>query len=59
MTQTRPTITAYVACGEARPAFQEALADQMAGFTGSPPPQIIAWLERMKAAQAQMQGEKA
>lgn len=35
----------YVARGEARPAFARALADQMAGFTGSPPPAIRAWLE--------------
>ena len=28
----------YVARGEARPAFQRALAAQLAGFTGSPPP---------------------
>ena len=33
-----PNILAYVARGEARPAFQRALADHMAGFTGSPPP---------------------
>ena len=28
----------YVARGEARPAFRRALADQLAGFTGAPPP---------------------
>lgn len=59
MLDSYPNLTAYVARGEARPAFQKALADQLAGFTGSPPPQIIAWLDQMKAAQAQMQGEKA
>ena len=32
-----PTLAAYVARGEARPAFARALADQMAGFTGTPP----------------------
>jgi glutathione S-transferase len=29
---TFPTLAAYQARGEARPAFQRALADQMAGF---------------------------
>ncbi len=31
-------LAAYMARGIARPAFQRALAAQMAGFTGSPPP---------------------
>lgn len=48
-----PTLAAYVARGEARPAFQRALADQLAGFTGQPPPEFAAWLER------QRQGEPA
>lgn len=30
----------YIARGEARPAFQQALADHMAGFTGEAPPQF-------------------
>ena len=30
-------LAAYVARGEARPAFQRALAAQLAGFTGTPP----------------------
>ncbi|WP_375250108.1 glutathione S-transferase family protein [Sphingomonas sp.] len=42
----QPTLLAYVERGEARPAFARALADQMAGFTGSPPPEIVAWLEQ-------------
>ena len=46
-------LVAYVARGTARPAFQRALADQMAGFTGSPPPEFAAWLEK------QSQGEMA
>jgi glutathione S-transferase len=33
-----PNLVAYVARGEARPAFQRALADQLAGFTGKAPP---------------------
>ncbi len=53
-----PNLTAYVARGQARPAFQKALADQMAGFTGTPSPQIVAWLDQMKASQAELQGEK-
>ena len=52
-----PNLAAYVTRGEARPAFRKALADQMAGFTGSPPPQIVEWLEKTKAAQAELQGE--
>ena len=32
-----PTLTAYVARGEARPAFQRAFDDQLAVFTGTPP----------------------
>lgn len=57
MLTSYPNLAAYVARGEARPAFRKALADQMAGFTGSPPPQIVAWLEKTKAAQAELQGE--
>lgn len=37
-----PTLTEYVARGEARPAFARALADQSAGFTGAPPPTFAA-----------------
>lgn len=58
MLDSYPNLAAYVARGEARPTFQKALADQMAGFTGSPPPQIAVWLEQMKAAQAELEGEK-
>ena len=39
-------LTAYVARGTARPAFKKALAGQLSGFTGSPPPEFAAWLER-------------
>lgn len=34
------TLAGYVARGEARPAFRQALADHMAGFTGESPPQF-------------------
>lgn len=46
-----PVLTSYVARGEARPAFQRALAAQLAGFTGSAPPQFAKWLEQWEAAQ--------
>jgi glutathione S-transferase len=32
-----PNLSAYVARGEARPAYQRAFADQLAVFTGKPP----------------------
>lgn len=32
-----PTLSAYVARGEARPAYQRAFAAQLAVFTGAPP----------------------
>jgi glutathione S-transferase len=32
-----PNVAAYVARGEARPAFRRAFADQLAVFTGKPP----------------------
>lgn len=33
-----PNLADYVARGTRRPAFQQALADHLAGFTGNPPP---------------------
>ena len=33
-----PKLCAYIARGEARPAYQRAFADQLAVFTGAPPP---------------------
>ncbi len=44
-----PNLAAYVARGEARPAFRRALADQIGGFTGSPPPGFAEWEARMNA----------
>jgi glutathione S-transferase len=41
-------LTAYMHRGIARPAFQRALAAQMAGFTGEAPPQFRAWLEKQQ-----------
>ncbi|USU06513.1 glutathione S-transferase family protein [Sphingomonadaceae bacterium OTU29LAMAA1] len=40
-----PNLSAYVARGEARPAFRRALDAQLAGFTGTAPPGIAAWLK--------------
>jgi glutathione S-transferase len=50
-------LTAYMHRGIARPAFQRALADQMAGFTGDPPDWYAAWAEKQK--QLDEEGEKA
>jgi hypothetical protein len=30
----------------------------MAGFTGTPSPQILAWLDQMEATKAELQGER-
>lgn len=46
--EAHPSLAAYVARGEARPAFQRALDAQLQGFTGSPPPGFAAWLEKRK-----------
>lgn len=43
----------YVARGIARPAFQRALADQMAGFTGTEPPGFAAWLAAQQLEEEQ------
>ncbi|OWK29744.1 glutathione S-transferase family protein [Sphingomonas mucosissima] len=45
-----PNLQAYVERGTARPAFERALADQLAGFTGQPPAELRAWLEKMGEA---------
>lgn len=49
-----PTLAAYVARGEARPAFRRALADQLAGFTGSPPPGFAAWIEQRTTSEGEL-----
>jgi len=59
MLASYPNLLTYVARGEARPAFLKALADQMAGFTGEPPPQFAERERRMKAGQAEQEGEAA
>ena len=50
-----PALVAYVARGEARPAFARALADQLAGFVGTPPP----WFAEWDAKRKQREGETA
>ncbi|GAA0660512.1 glutathione S-transferase [Sphingomonas insulae] len=40
-----PNLADYVARGESRAAFGRALAAQMAGFTGTPPPGFAEWLK--------------
>jgi glutathione S-transferase len=53
LVETYDNLTAYMKRGIARPAFQTALADQMAGFTGKAPDWYAAWAEQQK------QGETA
>lgn len=48
-----PNLAAYVDRGTARAAFQRALADQLAGFTGAPPPEFLEW-ERQNQAKEQI-----
>lgn len=48
-----PDLVSYVARGEARPAFTRALDAQMAGFTGTPPPEFAVWLEAHKQGETQ------
>lgn len=43
LVERHANLAAYVERGEARPAFRQALADHMAGFTASPPPQFAEW----------------
>ena len=50
-----PTLVAYVARGTARPAFQRALAAQLAGFAGNPPK---GWQEPKVDRPQQPQGEQ-
>jgi glutathione S-transferase len=45
-------LAAYVARGTARPAFQRALDAQMKGFTGEPPAEFKAWLEKQQQEKA-------
>ncbi|MBU2340291.1 MAG: glutathione S-transferase family protein [Alphaproteobacteria bacterium] len=51
-----PHLQAYVARGEARPAFRRALADHLAGFTGAPPAGFAEWESELEVEPA-LQGE--
>jgi len=51
-----PALVAYVERATARPAFRRALADQLAGFTGAPPPGFDAWERRLLAARRALLG---
>ena len=60
MLDAYPNLVAYVERGTARPAFQRALAAQMAGFTGEPPAGFREWMESMQAESRQAEaGELA
>lgn len=48
--EEHPALAAYVARGEARPAFRRALDAQLAGFTGDPPPGFAEWEAQRKRA---------
>ena len=48
-----PNLVAYVARGTARPAFRQAISDQMAGFTGNPPPGFDEWMAELKASKGE------
>ena len=52
MAKLHDNLAAYVARGEARPAFQRALAAKLAGFT-APPPGEYAFLDRPPAKQGE------
>ncbi|MDC3962660.1 glutathione S-transferase family protein [Polyangium jinanense] len=41
-------LAAYMARGIARPGFKKALADQLAGFAETPPPEASAWMEKQQ-----------
>lgn len=49
-----PNLADYIARGTNRPAFQRALADHLAGFTGNPPPGFDEWMAEMKAKQGEL-----
>lgn len=52
--ETFPNLADYVARGTERPAFQRALAAQMADFTGNPPPGFDAWMAELQAIQGEL-----
>ena len=53
MADRHDNLAAYVVRGEARPAFQRALAAQLAGFTAKPPPEY-AFLDQPPTKQGEL-----
>jgi len=49
-----PNLSRYIARATGRPAFQQALADQLAGFTGHPPPGFDDWMAALHAKQGEI-----
>lgn len=49
-----PNLADYVARATERPAFRQALADHMAGFTGNPPPGFDEWMAALRARQGEL-----
>lgn len=49
-----PNLADYVARATERPAFQQALSDQLAGFTGNPPPGFDEWMAEFKRKQGEL-----
>lgn len=49
-----PNLTDYVARGTERPAFQQALKDHLAGFTGDPPPGFNEWMAELQFQQGEL-----
>lgn len=48
-----PNLVAYVARGTERAAFRQALDDQMADFTGTPPPGFDEWMGDLQASKGE------
>ena len=48
-----PNLSRYIARATKRPAFQQALADHLAGFTGHPPPGFDEWMTALHTKQGE------
>lgn len=48
-----PNLSRYIARATERPAFQQALADHLAGLTGKPPPGFDDWMAALQAKQGE------
>lgn len=49
-----PPLVDYIARGTERPAFQRALADHLAGFSGDPPPGFDEWMAELQAKRGEL-----